>query len=47
MGYKFAIEYNKNMRNKKLTEKMIKSIHIKMKAVNAENLKNLQDIKNK
>ena len=45
MGYKFAIEYNKNIRNKKLTEKMIKYIHIKMKAVNEENLKILQDIK--
>jgi hypothetical protein len=45
MGYKFAIEYNKNIRNKKLTEKMIKYINIKMKAVNEENLKILQDIK--
>jgi len=45
MGYKFAIYYNKNMRNKKLTQAMIKYINIKMKAVNEENLKILQDIK--
>ena len=45
MGYKFAIYYNKNMRNKKLTEAMIKTIHIKMKEVNAEMQKKLQEIK--
>jgi hypothetical protein len=45
MGYKFAIYYNKNMRNKKLTQAMIKTIHIKIEEVNAEMQKKLQDIK--